>query len=199
MGFSAGTTSISTTVRLTGAVPAPGNAPANTLSDPSTTVTATATQDLTYGTGEGETHVQCAGEFIIAAGASLTLNLYDGGTTTADLVRLVTGAAAALRRVRSLTFAVVSGGSSSGVSVGGAASNEFIGFFGAAGDTVTIFPDGPALPLGSPAGVTVTSSAKNVKLENLSSTAAVVVRVTASGGEVESGYATGLVGMPTYA
>jgi len=198
MGFSAGRAVVTTTVQLSGTLPAPGNAPSNTLANPTANPTATTKQELTYGTGEGEIDVPCNGEFIISAGGTLTLNLYDGGTTTSDLTT-VFGAAANLRRVKSLTFAVVSGGGENGVAVGGAASNEFYGFFGAAGDKVKIYPDGPALPLGSPAGATVTSAAKNVKLENLSSTAAVVVRVTAAGTTVEPGYATGLIGMPTYA
>lgn len=198
MGFSAGRTTVTTTVQLAGSVPAPGSAPANTLLDPSTTVTPTITQSLTYGTGSGKADVFCAGEFLMAASGTLTLNLYDGSTTTSDLVRLVTGAAAALRRVKSLTFSVVSDGGTEGVAVGGAAANAHTLFLSDTSDKVKIFPDGPALTLGSPAGQTVTSTAKNVKLENLSSTASVVVRVTAAGSEIESGYAMGVLGL-TYA
>lgn len=197
MGFSAGTTTVTTTVRITGTVPAPGNAPENALADPSTASTVTTTQSLTYGTSSGKVDVPCAGEFLIAAGGSLTLNLYDGGTTTSDLTTLF-GGAANLRRLKSMTFSVVSGGGTEGVAIGGAASNAHTLFLGDTSDKAKIFPSGPALPLGSPAGETVTSTAKNVKLENLSSTESVVVRVTASGNQVEPGYAMGVLGL-TYA
>jgi hypothetical protein len=198
MGFSAGFTKIVTTITMSGTVPAPGSAPNNTLPDAKATAIATAQQELLYGTGEAKNDIFCAGEYIIAAGGTLTLNLFDGGTTTSDLVRIVTGGAAGMVLCKSLSFAVVSGGDESGVSVGGASSNEFSGFFGAAGDKVKIYPDGPALPLGSPNGSTVSATLKNVKLENLSSSEAVTVRVTASGSSVVPGMWMGF-GLWTYA
>jgi len=196
MGFSAGRAVVTTTVQLSGTLPPPGSAPSNTLPGSTANPTATTKQELTYGLSDGEIDVPLTGEYLIAAGGALTLNLYDGGTTASDLTNLF-GGASNLRVVRSLTFAVVSGGDSSGVAIGGAASNEFYGFFAAAGDKVKIYPDGPALALGSPAGAAVTSSAKNVKIENLGA-AEVVVRVSAAGASITVGQWTGFWGFVTY-
>lgn len=192
MGFSAGRCTVTTSVSLSASIPAPGNAPAKTVSDPSTSISPNNTFSLTYGTSSGEADIFCEGEFTIAASSSLTLNLYDGGTTTSDLVRLLTGAAAALVTCKSLTIAVTSGGDTSGVTVGAAASNIFAGFFGDTSDTVTIYPSGPALSLGCPAGVTVSSTAKNLKLTNNSTTDSVTVQVTAVGTSVTVGTVMGL-------
>lgn len=196
MGFNAGTLTIDTVVRVAGGLPAPGNAPSNTLTGPTTQTNLTASQSLTYGTSSGKMDVPCNGQFIIAAGGSLTLNLYDGGTTTSDLTTLF-GDAASLRNVKSLSVVVTSGGDASGVKVGAASSNEFVGWFSAAGDAAVIYPSGPALSFGSPAGKAVTSSAKNLKLENLGA-AAVIVSVVAAGTTVVSGSAMGVLGL-TYA
>lgn len=196
MGFIGGRAEVVTTVKLSGTIPAPGNAPANALSNPTNTQTESTSQALTYGTSEGKIDVPCAGEYLIAAGGSLTLNLYDGGTTTSDLTTLF-GAAANLRDVKSLTVSVVSGGDASGVAVGAAGSNIFAGFFGNSSDIVNIYPDGPALALGKPAGVAVTSSAKNLKLAN-NGASEVVVRVTAAGTTVVAGMWTGFWGFLTY-
>jgi hypothetical protein len=54
-----------------------------------------------------------------------------------------------------------------GVRIGGAASNEWVGFFAAAGDKALIFPGGPPFLAGSPAGVAVGTSTKNLLIENL--------------------------------
>ena len=196
MGFSAATLTVNTTVKVSGSIPAPGNAPSNTLTSPSTQPTTTATQTLTYGTSSGKLDVPCAGEYEIAAGGSLTLNLYDGGITTSDLVTLF-GVAATLRNCKSLAISVKSGGDTSGVRIGAASSNEFVGWFAAAGDCLDIFPDGPAFSVGSPAGKAVTSSAKNVKITNQGAVA-VVVQVVAGGTTVVPGTAMGVLGL-TYA
>jgi hypothetical protein len=60
----------------------------------------------------------------------------------------------------------MSGGDTSGVIVGAAASNEWVGFFGASGDTLTIYPSGPPFAVGSPAGVAVGTTTKNLKIAN---------------------------------
>lgn len=193
MGFSAGTLTVSTITKVTGTIPAPGSAPGNTLPAPSTQANVTTTQSLTYGTSEGELDVPCNGQFLIGPGASLTLNLYDGGATASDLTT-VFGAAANLRNLKNLSVAVVSGGDESGVRVGAASSNEFVGWFAGAGHAADIFPDGPALCHGSPLGKAVTSSAKNVKIENLGAVA-VVVQVIAGGTSVTVGSAMGVLGL----
>lgn len=195
MGFLAGRTTVTTTVQTTATIPAPGNAPANTLADPTASSGGSVTQSLNYGTGSGFVDVFCAGEFAIGPNASLTLNLFDGGATTADLTT-VFGAAANLQLVKSLTIGVISGGDASGVRVGGAASNPWAGFWGS---TFDIFPAGPAPPFGSPAGAVVSGTAKNLKITNQSTTATVVVRIHASGSSIVPGNWTGFFGLLTYA
>ncbi len=191
MGFSAGRTTVSTTVAIQATIPAPGSAIGNTLRDRVANPAGGATQTLPYGTSIGQADVFCDGEYAIAAGASLTLNFYDGGTTVNDLTTSF-GVAANLRVVRSVVVGVKpETGGTSGVTVGGAAANEWVGFFGAAGDTAVIFPDGPALAMGSPAGVAVTSTTKNLKLLNNSSTAPVTVQVFVSGGILTVGTVMG--------
>ena len=197
MGFSAGRVEVTTTVKVSATVPAQGNAPGNSLPTPTNQPSGTATQSLTFGTSSGKVNVFCVGQYIIAASSSLTLNLYDGGVTTSDLTT-VFGAAANLRNVKQLSVRVVDGGSTSGVSVGAAAANPWAGFFGDTSDIVKVFPSGIPLTLGSPDGVTVTSTTKNLKLANNSTTASVTVEVFVNGTTVEAGYAMGVLGL-TYA
>jgi hypothetical protein len=183
MPFSAGKTVVSTTVAVTATVPAPGNAPAHALRERTATPAGAATQTLGFGVGSGLADVFCDGEYQLAAGGALTLNLFDGGVTTSDLTTSF-GAAANLRRVKNVTVLLASGGDSSGVTVGGAASNAFTGFWAS---TFTIFPGGPMPPFGSPAGATVSSSQKNVKLLNNSSSATAVVQVFVTGAGTTAG------------
>jgi len=185
---------VGVSVAMTATIPAPGNAPTNTLRTRSVSPTGGATQTLSYGTSEGEVDVFCDGEFFLLPSASLTLNLYDGGVTDTDLLDSFRGAAN-LARVKNITLAIVSGGDENGVTVGGAASNAFAGFWSG---TFNLYPDGPATPFGSPAGAVVDGSNKNLKILNNSSTESVVVQVFVSGTSVVPGMWTGFWGFLTY-
>ncbi len=143
---------------------------------------------LNYGVGSGYVDRLCVKDIAIAAGSSTTLDLYTG----TDLLGLQ-DEAAPFRTVKYLEVGIWSGGDTSGVRIGGAAANEWVGFFVAAGDKLDIFPSGPPYRVGSPAGKAVTSTTKNLKIENLGA-AEVVVRVVVGGSIVPPGGFTGLFG-----
>jgi hypothetical protein len=189
-----GTMQVSVSVKLTGSMAAPGNTPTNTTPDTTKTVTGGSTQTLSYGTGEGEGDTFAGAEFAIAPSTSLTIDLYAGETSDEDLPDVFKHPAP-FRVLRSLVVVIATGtGDASGVRCGGAASNEFVGWFDAAGDKQKIFPGGPAFAHGSPAGVAVTTTARNFLIENLSADVFVRVKVYAGGAKITSGMSMGTVG-----
>jgi hypothetical protein len=199
MGFSSGSASVQTTVKVAATIPPPGNAVANSLPATTPTPSDSGTQTVPYGTSPGKADVYCVGQYQLAAGASITLNLYNGGATPNDLTRL-DGTAANLRNGRQLFARVVSGGDSTGVAVGGAGSNPWYGPLGSATAAPLIYPDGPPLPLGSlTANFTVTATAKNLLLTNNSPTATATVNVFVVGVSVTAGTLMGLFPLFTYA
>lgn len=153
-----------------------------------THITQTAATEITaleYGTGTGRIDHTTHSDRVLAPGASATYDIYVG-TDLKDLG----GLTCAFRKVRYLKIAIVDGGDTSGVRIGAAAANEWVGFFAAAGDMYKIFPDGPPLEGGSPAGVAVTSTTKNLKIENLGAVN-VTVRIVITGTAHTSGSAGG--------
>ncbi len=133
---------------------------------------------LTFGTGTGQVNLITCSDRTLAAGASGTYDLFTG-TDLKDLI----GETCAFRKVKYLKVSIVSGGDASGVRIGGAATNEWVGFFAAAGDKKLIFAGGPAEEAGSPAGVAVGTSTKNLLIENLSAVS-VTVRILLAGTNV---------------
>lgn len=119
-----------------------------------------ATQSLGYGTGSATVTLVVARTAGLGSGASETLNLFDGSLLD------VFDKAANFRTLRGVALWVESGGSTSGLTIGAASSNAHPLFFGATTHTATVYPDGPAFTMGSPAGVAVTSTSCNVKLLN---------------------------------
>jgi hypothetical protein len=144
---------------------------------------------LEYGAGSGYVDRTTVSNRAIPASSSVTYDLYTG----TDL-RGPAGETTPLRLVKYLEISVVSGGTSSGVRIGGASSNEWVGFFAAAGDMADLFPGGPAFAVGSPAGKAVGSTTKNLKIENLG-TSEVVVRIVTGGSIIAGGYLMGLLGL----
>ena len=133
---------------------------------------------LSYGTASGQADLIVCQDKTINATTSATYDLYTG----TDL-RDIDGQTAALRKVKYLKVSIVDGGDAAGVRVGGAASDEWVGFFAAAGDKTLIFPGGPPFVVGSPAGVAVGTTTKNLLIENLSAVA-VTVRIVIAGTSV---------------
>ena len=148
---------------------------------------------IAFGTGSGRMDRITISDRPIAAGASVTYDLFTGS----DLLDQA-GGTCAFRTLRFWKVTIITAAGTSGVRVGGAASNEQLGWFVAAGDKQDIFPGGPPFQQGSPAGKAVSSTTANLKIENLSTTAQIVVRVIATGSIQEAGYATGMIGGPTY-
>lgn len=126
-------------------------------------------QTLAYGTGSGQFDILCFQTRTINAASTLTLDLY-AGTDLED----VFDKTAPLRKVKGLCVWVDSGGDTAGVAVGGAASDTWVAFFAHTSDKHLIFPSGPAYLGGSPAGVAVGSSTKNLLIENLGAVSVVV-------------------------
>lgn len=175
MALNNGSMTVSVTTKCSGSIASQGNAPANAVSPPAVSPSSGRTQALAYGTGSGQADIYVCAEVQINATSSATYDLYTG-TDLRDLF----GGAAPFRKIKSLVVEVRSGGDTAGVAVGGASSNEWAGFFAAAGDKLKIFPSGIPFAVGSPAGVAVGASTCNLKIENLGAVA-VVLRICAGG------------------
>lgn len=147
---------------------------------------------LEYGTGSGTFERECVSDRSILAGSSVTYDLYTGTDQPG-----LQDESAPFRVVRFVKVSIVSGGDTSGVRVGGAAANEWVGFFASAGDQFDIFPNGPPYLAGSPTGKAVTSSTKNLKIANLGAVE-VVVRIVLAGSIHVAGEWTGFWGFLTY-
>lgn len=162
MPLTAGTFGITVSAQVSGASIAPqGTAASTSIASPTTAASGNGSLSLAYGTASGQGDIFCAGDFTLAAGATVTLDLYTG-TDFKD----VFGQTAAFRTLRGVYVGIVSGGDSDGLVVGNAASDGTALFFGSASQTWTVYPSGPPLAGGSPAGVTIGTTTKNLKIEN---------------------------------
>jgi hypothetical protein len=189
-----GSLQVSLGVRMTGKDRAPGNTPTSTIPDSEKTVAGGGSQVLAYGSGSNRADTFAASEFAIPPLTALTLDLYAGGVGDEDL-QTVLGQSAPFRILRSLVVVLAAGtGDESGVRCGGAPSDEFQAWFVRAGDKFDIFPGGPPFVQGSPAGKSVTATARNFRIENLSESVFARVRVYAAGGKIVSGMSMGTVG-----
>lgn len=169
--------SLALTVNLlsTARVAAPGSAPTNVITAPFARLNKAFTQALSFGTASGKADIIAATNVQINATSSATYDLYTGS----DIKELLSGASAPFRKIKSVAVAITAGGDTSGVRIGGAAADEWIGFFVAAGDKLDIFPSGPPFVVGSPAGKTVGNTTKNLKVENLGAAAVSLLIVIA--------------------
>lgn len=174
MAMTSGTLTAGSTCAVNGIYPPQGVAGnlANTRVSQTAPVDVTT---LTFGTASGQVDLITCSDRAINATSSATYDLYTG-TDLKDL----DGQTCAFRKVKFVQVSIITGGDASGVRVGGAASNAWPAFFADASDKALIFPGGPALPGGSPAGVAVGSSTKNLLIENLGAVA-VTVRIVIAG------------------
>lgn len=147
-------------------------------------------QLVSVGTGSGYADQFIERRIVIPAASSVTLDLFTG-TDLKNIENLT----APLAAVKNATIWVATDtGDSSGVRIGGAASNAWLANFGDTSDMATIYPDGPPWCAGSPAGLTVSSTSKNLKLENLGAAAA-TVHIKIAGSSSSSGMLLGILGM----
>lgn len=174
MGMSSGTLVVETGFRASGTYPPPGLA--TELNAATVRQVFNVQANHSFGTAEGEVDTIVVQDRSLTASGTATYDLYTG----TDLLDINSGNAP-FRRVRYFGVAVISGGDSSGVAIGAASSNIWVGFFSDSSDKHKIYPDGPAYQGGSPAGATVTSTTKNIKFENLSTSASVVIRIVVGG------------------
>jgi hypothetical protein len=149
---------------------------------------------LPYGTGVGTASIIAALSYVLAPSASITINLFDGS------INDMSGTAANFRLLRAYAIWISSGGDTSGVTVGNAGSNPHPLFFGATGQTKTIYPGGPEDGGGGQTipGVAVTSSACNVKITNNSPMAFATVAVNFAGTQCVPGAPLGMLLGLTY-
>lgn len=135
------------------------------------------TQSLGYGTAGGTLDVPVVRRLTIPDGTSETLNLYDGSLLD------VFGQPAPFRTLRSVAVWVESGGDATGVVVGadGVVADPVPIFLTGTNPRVTVYPSGPAFSAGSPAGVAVDATHRNLKLTNAGAADAVVVVALAGG------------------
>lgn len=151
---------------------------------------------LLFGAASGQMNLLVCQSRGLQAGASETLDLFTG-TDAKD----IDGQTAAFRLLKWAIFWVIAGGDSTGVTVGNAASNAQLMTLGGTTPTATIYPSGPPLLLGSPAGSVVDASHKNLKVLNNSPTALVTYGLLLAGCDTAaptSGAEMGLPLGPTY-
>ena len=187
MGMTTGSLLAETAYRVAGTFAPPGQA--GSLSNAVIKQASNQQANFTFGTDDSQVDTIVFQDRVLAAGASATYDIYTGR----DLLDINSGTAA-FRTVRYLSVFVVDDGDTSGVRVGGAASNEFLGWFVSAGDQQDVFPNGAPLQQGDPIGKTVSSSNKNIKIANLGAVP-VTVRIVIGGTVQVPGGLMGILGL----
>lgn len=146
---------------------------------------------ITVGTGSGYADYFIERTVVIPALSSVTLDLYAG--TDLKSIEDTNAPLAAVKLI--LVWLDADTGDTSGVRVGpSGVSNGWLANFRTASDYAVIYPGGPAWQAGSPAGITVSSTSKNLKLENLGAVAA-TASIKIAGSSSTSGMLIGMLGM----
>jgi hypothetical protein len=167
-----------TSIQVKGTAAPQGTASSSTLQALTTTVTGSAQESLTYGTGSGQVNLIVAQDRTLAASSNETLDLYGSTTPLADIF----GANALFRHIKYVAIYIVSGGDVNGLLIGNAGSNPFLGPLGGTSPTVLVYPNGPGFQVGEPtAGWAVTSSVGQLKIANESSAVSVTYRIVIGG------------------
>jgi hypothetical protein len=154
-----------------------GTASPTTLSNPTADAVGTGQGDLAFGTATGQGDILCAGDYTLAGGANVVIDLFANGLPN------LLGGTANFAKLKGTFFTVLSGGDSAGVAIGGAASNATAMFFGNQNDVWTIYPSGPPFPGGSDDGVVIDATHRNIKILNAGAVNA-TVRVLLAGSSV---------------
>ncbi len=167
-----------TSIQVKGTAAPQGTASSTTLQSLTTTVTGSAQESLTYGTGSGQVNLIVAQDRTLAASSNETLDLYGSTTPLADIF----GTNALFRHIKYIAIYIVSGGDVNGLLIGNAGSNPFLGPLGGTSPTVLVYPNGPGFQAGEPtAGWAVTTSAGQLKITNESSAVSVNYRIVIGG------------------
>ena len=151
--------------------------PANGIVSPPARVADGLSVTVAYGTTAGKGNLICGFTIALNAGASQTINLYDGSILD------VYGIAAPFRHLLAFAAWVSSGGDSAGVTIQPGAANPNSLWWGGTTPSKTVYPGGPPEVGGSPAGVVVDATHNTVKFTNNGAVAA-TVKVYLSGANV---------------
>lgn len=173
MAMTNGQVQASSGAQVSGTFPPQGVVSAvNPLKNTSISQAVAAQMNLVFGTGSGKVNlIVCSDHNLTAAGGLTPSAVYDLYTGT-DLKDL-DGGAAPFRVVRYVAVSILTGGDTAGLRVGGNSGSGDVwpGFFADASDKVLTFPAGVPFQAGSPAGVAVGTTTKNLFVENLSALA----------------------------
>ena len=177
-GLTGGSIQGATSIQVKGTAAPQGTASSSTLQSLTTTITGSAQESLTYGTGSGQVNLIVAQDRTLAASSNETLDLYGSTTPLADIF----GANALFRHIKYIAIYIVSGGDVNGLMIGNAGSDPFLGPLGGTTPTVLVYPSGPGFQVGEPtAGWAVTSAAGQLKITNESSAVSVNYRIVIGG------------------
>lgn len=181
MALTALTSQLVAQIRISGVQKAPqGTATVSTVTGPEWSGGGSDNQVLSFGTSSGKADIACCAAWVIAASGTKSFDLL-AGTDFLDVM----GNTAAFAKLKSVYFQVVDGtGDTSGVVIGGAASNGNKMWFGNVNDTWTIADGSPPFIGGTPAGVTVDGTHKNILLTNGSASVAITVLIAFLGSSV---------------
>lgn len=162
MALTGGVWSLSAQAKESGVTISPfGTATIDSIPSPIAEAIASIEQSLEFGTDDGEANVLCAAAFVLAGAGTITFDLFAG----TDLPNLFSGTAAMVK-LKGLFIGIVEGGDADGVTIGDAAANPALMWFGAVDQTWTIYPEGAPMTGGDPVGRTIDNTDKNLLITN---------------------------------
>ncbi len=168
MALTAGTWQLTAQCQISGVKKAPqGTATVASIPSPGWSGGGSDTQTLSYGTASGSSDIFCCAAWTIVGSGTKNFDLFTAGTDFPD----VFGNAAIFAKLKSVFVEVVNGtGGAAGAIIGGAATNANKMWFGNQNDTWAVTDGGPPFIGGSPAGITVDATHKDILFTNATST-----------------------------
>lgn len=180
--LTAGTLQLVASAKISGAKINPqGTAVTISLASPTAGEDGAGQVTTAFGTGAGQCDILCAADYDLTVSGGLTpsviIDLYANGLPN------VFGGDANFRHLKAVLVAIVANGEAGvGATVGNAGSNPAQMWFGAAGQTWTIFPSSvPFVGAEVTTGYVIDATHRNLKIANASATAPVTVRVLLGG------------------
>jgi len=176
--LTAATLTAKTSNRITASKPVPGSVANSALAPLSLSEDLETSFTLAFGTGSGQANHVVRQDRQLAAGASETLDLFAGLT---DIFGVASTGFTNLKYLKIEQVANPSGTNGSGLTIGNAAADQFVGWFGAAAHTHALEYGGMPYVAGSAGGKTVSNTVKNLKITNADGSNAITYRITAIG------------------
>jgi hypothetical protein len=138
-------------------------------------------ENLLYGTSTQQCNLIVLQNRPLALSSSEVLDLYGATTPLTD----ISGATCQFRHIRFIHAWIVSGGDTTGLTVGtGAGSHPWVGAWGGTSPTQTVYPGGVAFAMGEPTGVSamaVGATSGQLQITNNSLSAAVLYGLAIAG------------------